>query len=56
MDLKLKKKKLKNLSQDNKLLPFDATPQVAGATPAPTDSCQCDRVPTQNQDRLPNYF
>ncbi len=31
MKLKLNKKKLKNLSKDNKALPMDMTPEVAGA-------------------------
>ncbi len=30
MKLKLNKKKLKNLSKDNKALPLDMTPQVGG--------------------------
>jgi len=32
MKLQLNKKKLKNLSKDNKALPADMTPQVAGGT------------------------
>jgi len=34
--LKLNKKKLKNLSRDNKALPAALTPQVGGAGPIPT--------------------
>ena len=30
MKLKLNKKKIKNLSKDNKTLPADMTPQIAG--------------------------
>jgi hypothetical protein len=32
MKLKLSKKKLKNLSKDNKALPMDVTPQVGGGS------------------------
>ncbi|WDE03213.1 hypothetical protein SG34_017610 [Thalassomonas viridans] len=35
MKLKLNKKKLKNLSRDNKALPAAMTPQVGGAGPVP---------------------
>jgi len=33
MKLKLKKKKIKNLSRDNKALPAEMTPQVGGGLP-----------------------
>ncbi|SFC92012.1 hypothetical protein [Pseudoalteromonas denitrificans] len=40
MKLKLNKKKLKNLSKDQKSLPADMTPQVAGGGPI-TDEPIC---------------
>ncbi len=41
MKLKLNKKKLKNLSQDTKMLPEQMTPMVAGGRPMPTDLVMC---------------
>ncbi|SFC92924.1 hypothetical protein [Pseudoalteromonas denitrificans] len=38
MKIKLNKKKLKNLSKDQKTLPLDATVQVAGGTGIDADS------------------
>ncbi|SFD27105.1 hypothetical protein [Pseudoalteromonas denitrificans] len=37
MKLSLNKKKLKNLSKDNKALPSDMTPQVGGGRPPISD-------------------
>ncbi|SFD27737.1 hypothetical protein [Pseudoalteromonas denitrificans] len=39
MKLKLNKKKLKNLSDDNKSLPVKMTPQIGGAAPPPSHFC-----------------
>ncbi|SFD71559.1 hypothetical protein [Pseudoalteromonas denitrificans] len=47
MKLKLNKKKLKNLSNDNKTLPAEMTPNVAGAG-RPTRTCNGCGVRTHN--------
>ncbi|SFC30873.1 hypothetical protein [Pseudoalteromonas denitrificans] len=47
MKLKLNKKKLKNLSKDNKSLPADMTPMIAGGNGAcfGSDRCLRDQQP-----------
>ncbi len=45
MKLKLNKKKLKNLSKDNKALPLDMTPQIGGASPDTDDGWACNPPP-----------
>ncbi len=48
MKLQLNKKKLKNLSKDNKALPMDVTPQVGGGGQGACSGngqCQMDQQP-----------
>mgnify|MGYP000132328007 CR=1 FL=1 len=45
MKLNLNKKKLKNLSKDNKALPAALTPKIAGGTDSPTADCNAGSMP-----------
>ena len=52
MELKLNKKKLKNLSNDNAVLPAEMTPQIAGGTFKVPVSVKCGTVATTDQSYM----
>jgi hypothetical protein len=58
MELKLNKKKLKNLSNDNAALPAEMTPQVAGGTGPFVEitGTKCMDQPTTNQSFVCQTF